>query len=351
MGKEKIGLTLAGGGTKGAYQIGVYKAMIDAKIKISGVTGTSIGSFNAALIASGDFDKLTYFWENDDIGKLMNFFDDMNIDVKSYKDLFKEFTIPYISMIKNKGIPIDGLKNRITEIVKEKELRNSDIDFGLVTYKLKDKKPLYLFKENIPNGKMIDYIIASCYLPVFNMQKLDDDSYYLDGGFVDNLPYKMLVDKGYDKIYVVDLGSIGITKKYKCDAQIIKIKPSRNLGGILNTNKYQIKKNIELGYYDGIKIFKNLDGHKFIFKKRNEWFYNFLVRKVPNKIRKRVEVFFLTRNSKELVLKSIEYVLKKEKKTYLNIYKPYKEIRRIKKIYKNEKKLIVHEFISSIKLF
>lgn len=351
MGKKKIGLTLAGGGAKGAYQVGVYKAMQDSGIKIDGVTGTSIGSFNAAMIASDEFEKLEYFWMHDDIGKLMGFMENMNIEKKDYKDHIKEFSIPFVTIAMNKGISIDGLKNRIKEIVNEDKIRKSDMDFGLATYKLKTKTPLRLFKEDIPDGKIVDYIIASCYLPIFKYEKLDDDSFYLDGGFFDNTPFNMLGDKGYDKIYLVELGSIGINKKNKSKAEIIRIKPSRNLGGVLNTNKYKIRENIKLGYYDGIKVFKNLDGKNYIFKKNNEWFYKFITKKVNKRVLIRAEVFFLTRNKKELVLKSLEYILKKEKKTYLNIYKPFIEIRRIKKIKDKKNDSIAYEFIKELKVF
>lgn len=350
MGKSKIGLTLAGGGAKGAYQVGVYKALQESKIKISGVTGTSIGSFNAAMIASDEIDKLEYFWLNDDIGKLMGFYNDMNINKKNYYDHIKEFSIPYVSIVLNKGLPISGLKNKITKIINEDKLRKSDFDFGLVTYRVSDNKPLYLFKEDIPNGKLVDYIVASCYLPVFHSEKLDEDSYYLDGGFFDNEPYNMLGEKGYDKIYVVELGSVGVKPKNYTNANIVRIKPSRNLGGMLNTNKYKIKENIELGYYDGLKIFKNLDGIKFIFKRFPNWFYKMLLRKVDSRTLTRAQVFFMTKNNKILVIKALEYVLKYEKKTYLNVYNPYKEIKRIQKNYKNDKKIIAYKLLFGLKL-
>lgn len=350
MGKEKIGVALAGGGARGAYQIGVYKALLEAKIKVDGITGTSIGSFNAALIASDEFDKLEYFWLNDDISALLGFMENMDIDKEMFKDYIKEFSIPYLSIIKNKGLPIDRFKNRVVEVIDERKIRNSEMDYGLVTFKIKGAKPQYLFKEDIPKEKITDYIIASCYLPVFHQKKLDDDSFYLDGGFVDNEPINMLGSKGYNKIYVVELGNIGISRKVKYDVEIIRIKPSRSLGSMLNANKFKVKENIKLGYYDGIKIFKNLDGYKYIFKKREELFYNFISRKVSKKTLMRAEVYFLTSNKKELVIKSLEYILKREKKTYLNIYKPYKEIKRIKKIY-NKKDMIAYRFIRELKIF
>ena len=58
------GLVLAGGGVKGSYQVGAYLAFKKCGIKINGVVGTSIGSFNAALIASGMEKELYEFWKN-----------------------------------------------------------------------------------------------------------------------------------------------------------------------------------------------------------------------------------------------------------------------------------------------
>ena len=51
------GLILAGGGAKGAYQIGAWKALIELGIQIEAIAGTSIGAINGAFIAQGDFDK------------------------------------------------------------------------------------------------------------------------------------------------------------------------------------------------------------------------------------------------------------------------------------------------------
>lgn len=351
MAKKKIGLALAGGGVKGAYQVGVYKALLDSKVKISGVVGTSIGSFNAAMIASEDIDKLEYFWTHEDFGKLLGFLENIDIAKKNYTNYIKEITVPFKSMIANKGFPMEGLKNRVGEIINEKHLRDSDIEFGLATYRLKDKKKLYVFKEDIAKGKVADYIAASCYLPLFHYQKLEEDSYYLDGGFWDNIPYNMFENKGYDLIYAIELKSIGIVNKNITDAQIISIKPTRPLGHMLNTNKYKIKENITLGYFDGIKVFKNLDGYKYIFKNKPKWMYDFLLRKLSKKNLKRAQVYFLTRNNKELVLKSIEYILRKEGKKYYNIYNPFKEIKRIKKIKDYKKNSVPYMVIKNLKIF
>ena len=53
------GLVLEGGGTKGAYQIGAYKALRDLGIEFQGVAGTSIGALNGAYIIQNDIEDTT----------------------------------------------------------------------------------------------------------------------------------------------------------------------------------------------------------------------------------------------------------------------------------------------------
>jgi NTE family protein len=64
---ECIALLLQGGGALGAYQAGVYEALIEADLHPDWIAGVSIGAINAALIAGNApearVDKLRAFWE------------------------------------------------------------------------------------------------------------------------------------------------------------------------------------------------------------------------------------------------------------------------------------------------
>lgn len=50
--KNKIGLVLSGGGAKGAYQVGVVRALAEMGIEVGGIAGASIGALNGAVVAS-----------------------------------------------------------------------------------------------------------------------------------------------------------------------------------------------------------------------------------------------------------------------------------------------------------
>lgn len=64
---DRIALLLQGGGALGAYQAGVYEALIATELHPDWVVGISIGAINAAIIAGNAperrVDKLRQFWE------------------------------------------------------------------------------------------------------------------------------------------------------------------------------------------------------------------------------------------------------------------------------------------------
>ncbi len=73
MTRKKVGIVLAGGGAKGAFQVGVLKVLLRHmgvnNQELVAVSGTSIGAFNGAFLASGQFDLLQRAWSEFDTGK------------------------------------------------------------------------------------------------------------------------------------------------------------------------------------------------------------------------------------------------------------------------------------------
>ena len=186
-----IGLALEGGGVRGSYQIGAYLALKDCGIKIDGFVGTSIGSFNAAMLASGKHFELLDFWNNVDVADIFNI-KPINLKDKDLNKL-KNSIKSYLNLLTDKGINVKGLMDVLDEVLDVNLLYQSKKDFGLVTFRLKDLKPIIKYKEDIPKDKIKEYILASCYLPVFKPQKIIDNNYYFDGGIYDNSPVNMLI--------------------------------------------------------------------------------------------------------------------------------------------------------------
>jgi len=60
---HSVGLVLTGGGAKGAYEIGCWKALRNAGIsRFKAVSGTSIGGINAFLVCRGDLEDAERIW-------------------------------------------------------------------------------------------------------------------------------------------------------------------------------------------------------------------------------------------------------------------------------------------------
>lgn len=343
------GLVLAGGGVKGSYQIGAYLALKKCGIKIDCVVGTSIGAFNGVMIASGKEKELYEFWKKADIGELLKF-DKKYIDSVNKEEKFKSFIYgleEVKKMLVNKGIDNVEMRKALDEMIDKEALYKSKMDFGLVTVKMPEFKPLYVFKEDMDKDKIVDYILASCNLPVFKTSKFIDDSYYIDGGIYDNNPVNILIDKGYEKIYSIEVHGIGVRRKVKDPSKVVTIEPTRNVGGTLNVNKEKINESIKLGYYDTLKVLKNYDGYNFIFKNRKNWVYNILASRANQALLEKIKKYFKAKTNKEAILKSLEYIMLKEDISYFDIYKPYECIKYTRMELK-EKDNFVYEFVRSL---
>ena len=68
---KEYGLVLDGGGARGAYQIGAWKALHEAGVRIRGIAGTSVGALNGALICMGDVDEAEHIWKEMTFSKVM----------------------------------------------------------------------------------------------------------------------------------------------------------------------------------------------------------------------------------------------------------------------------------------
>lgn len=267
------GLVLEGGGAKGAFHLGAVKALYDYGYTFDGVSGTSIGAINGAIIAQeGGYQTLYNLWSNISPSDFTDF-DDMMVAKMQNKEYDKETIIYWmkqsLKILKNVGVPTDKIIPFLKQYIDENQLRNSKIDYALVTYSVSDKKPMELYKEDIPYGKLHDYIFASAYYPAFRLNRLNG-KFFVDGGVCDNLPLNTLARKGYDELFAIRTmsrmpHSIVADKSVK----VIYICPSEDLGGTTELNSKLINNNIKLGYYDALRYIKDYLGNKFYIEKDN----------------------------------------------------------------------------------
>lgn len=260
----KYGLVLAGGGARGAYQLGVWRALKEMKINITAISGASIGAVNGALFAQGDYKKAEKLWRcisMEDIVALPDGIKDRDklFSIKNIAEILKE-------VYRNNGLDMTPLENILNTVINEKRLRKSPVDFGIATFSVTKKNGVCKFKADIPQGEMVSYIMASACLPMFKMKEIESEK-FLDGAVFNNMPVDMMIEKAVDNIITVDVKGIGIYKDVNLAGRnVISIKCAEPKTGIMGFDAEGIERSILDGYIDCLKAFGRLTGEIYAFE-------------------------------------------------------------------------------------
>ena len=216
----KLGLVLSGGGSKGAYEIGVYKALKKLKKEINIVTGTSVGAINGIFVAQNDLKGSLNFWDH---VTFKNIYDENEFPQVEDEKLSKIYLQYAKSFINEGGLDIYKMKNIFDDYFKPSKFFNSNINYGLVTYNFTSKKPVLKTKQELTKNNIKDYVLASasCY-PAFKPYLIDNEM-YIDGGYYDNLPINLAIDLGATEIIAVDLRAIGFKKIIKDKTRYLRV--------------------------------------------------------------------------------------------------------------------------------
>ncbi|MCQ4988736.1 patatin-like phospholipase family protein [[Clostridium] symbiosum] len=301
---REYGLVLEGGGAKGSFQIGAWRALREAGIKLKGVSGVSVGALNGALICMDDPEKAEDIWHNINYSAVMDF----NMNTGSILETAEEIK----KLIKDRGVDITPLKKLLHETVDEEKIRNSHCELFATTFSVSDMKLLNIDVKSASEGKMEEILLASAFFPVFKTEKLSG-KLYTDGGGFNNVPLDVLVDRGYQDVIVVRIYGPGYDREKKVKipegTNIYHIAPREELGGVLEFDKKRSRKNMALGYLEASRLLYGLDGRRYYIYAPYE------------------EPYYFDRMMSELELLKIylESVLDEEALAYLDGYRFYTE--------------------------
>lgn len=261
------GLVLEGGGAKGAYQIGSYFALKELGFKFDAVVGTSIGALNGAFIVMDEPEKCSEMWKTlsfdtfPPINEDMENFDESlsNFKIKEPADIVELAKTKVTGFIKQHQISVEPLKRLVDEYIDEDKIRKSNIDYGLVTLNVSDKRGEELYLSDIPEGKLKNYIIASAYFPLFELEPIDG-KYYLDGGLYDNIPYEMVRRKGLTPV-IIRTNPNELMDKFPEDAVVIA--PKEKYTTAMDFDPQKAERIMRIGYFDTYKAVKGLFGENY----------------------------------------------------------------------------------------
>lgn len=303
----KVGLVLSGGGAKGAYHVGVMKALHEVGTRVDVVAGASIGALNGAIIAAAPSlkegaDRLETLW----------------MDLANSSPLQVNFPA-YLQLLAASGLHLAGI-GMMSEVIKNAQrltggampVRISNFLDGLNEGALSDtplqnhinryldlgalKKGLPLFIsvfrhnhtlldllkctiaelgitdteasefvhiQSLPILEQKEALLASAAIPLLFAPKRINDSLYTDGAqggwekMQGNTPIKPLIDAGCNLVIVTHLSDGSLWSRHDFpNVTIMEIRPQSNISregllpDVLGFKAEKIPSWIEQGYAD-----------------------------------------------------------------------------------------------------
>ena len=260
---ERWALTLAGGGGKGAYEIGVWQALreIGLEKNLIAVSGSSSGALNAALISLNEFDKAKTIWSS--------------IMPKQFLDINYDTIIGPLDTLVKRTLTAglcsrDGLIEIIDKYLNLEQLAGARIPayVSISRYSsdcidcLSEKPQVeYISLSEISPDDARQFLLASSAMPYIYPPEIIHGNVYRDGGLADNVPIYPMTSVGADNLIVVKLEpddkvDTSLYSKFK---EVVEIVPSREIGDLFDGTLEFTNRNVQfrmlLGYYDTLRIF------------------------------------------------------------------------------------------------
>ena len=260
---ERWALTLAGGGGKGAYEIGVWQALreIGLEKNLIAVSGSSSGALNAALISLNEFDKAKTIWSS--------------IMPKQFLDINYDTIIGPLNTLVKRTLTAglcsrDGLIDIIDKYLNLEQLAGARIPayVSISRYSsdcidcLSEKPQVeYISLSEVSPDDARQFLLASSAMPYIYPPEIIHGNVYRDGGLADNVPIYPMTSVGADNLIVVKLEPDDKvdTSLYSNFKEVVEIIPSREIGdlfdGTLEFTSRNVMFRMLLGYYYTLRTF------------------------------------------------------------------------------------------------
>ena len=163
-----IGITLSGGGARGAAHIGALRALLEYDIVPTRVVGVSAGALVGSMYAAG-----------------VNCDDMMSFALKSSLFRFYRLGMPLMGLTSS-----DYLQERLATVIPDNSFA------GL-------QHPLFVGVTNLNTGQLEcwnegplhEVVAASCGIPFLFRPVVIDGNQYVDGGVIENMPVRPLLNQ------------------------------------------------------------------------------------------------------------------------------------------------------------
>lgn len=184
-----VGFVLGGGGSLGAMQVGMLRALTEAGVAPDLVAGTSVGSLNGAVLALG---------EGDPLARLDRIWAHM-----TKNEAFPGGVLSQVRTLRHSKtnlFPNTGLAAIVAEHVgADTTFDDLALPLGVVTTDVDTAEPLLL-----RSGPLLSPLLASCAIPGIFPPVQHDGRLLYDGGLVANVPMRQALSMGAKSLVVLD---------------------------------------------------------------------------------------------------------------------------------------------------
>lgn len=192
-GPSKTAFVLAGGGSRGAVQVGMLTELVERGIRADRVYGASVGAVNAAAYA-GDptrsgMEHLQRVWRS-----------------LTGDTIFPRGRAhgPWTFFQQRAAVHANsGLRRILEDGLSYERLEDAAIPIEVVATSLHDGRERWLTE-----GPAIDAVLASAAIPAMFPPVQIGDELLIDGGVVDNVPISRAIDAGATRVYVLLCGPL-----------------------------------------------------------------------------------------------------------------------------------------------
>ena len=270
---EEYGLVLCGGGGRGAYQIGVWRALerLGLRKYITAVSGTSVGALNAALFASVSSKRACDIWCNisprdiadpaEAIGRALGTV--IGFAMSEEKKVTAERAG---KLVKSGLFSRDGMISLIEDNGISRSVGSAEFPVFACCHNSTLGRAEYFDMRAFSPKTVTRILTASSAIPgAFPIERIGRYS-YRDGGISDNIPVKPLYDIGYRKFIISYLDGVHIDRYRFPDAEFIELFPSEAIylgensrsmlsNGTMDFNGANAATRIELGEQETAAFF------------------------------------------------------------------------------------------------
>lgn len=243
---KKISVVIAGGSSKGAYQIGFFKALKKSGLSyyVDSVSATSIGVINAYAFLTDKIDLAEQLWLSLNVNGIWSF----------------------RNLIKNNNL----LENYLAKLIKVDD--SIPCDFYITLSEMSSMTARYFNLKGEINSLKIELIKTSISIPFLTFEPLRYNSkIYFDGGVTDNIPIIPIANRNSDILFIIHFMpeyQINIlTKNPNANIVYIDMSKCRDFKhGNFNFKREQVQTMIEEGERYASQII-----HEYTFQRKSNY--------------------------------------------------------------------------------